>query len=128
MSAFVPDAAALLQAAADYLDGELLPTLQDYHRFQTRVTINVLRTLAREQRLAPAQQAAERERLAALLGHGGERDALDAELAAAIADGRRPLDDAALTEHLRLTLREALAINHPGWTEPPFPGPQGAPR
>jgi hypothetical protein len=56
MSTTVPDTPALLQAAADYLEGELLPTLPDYHRFQTRVTVNLLRLVERELRLAPAQQ------------------------------------------------------------------------
>jgi hypothetical protein len=129
MSHFVPDAATLLQAAADYLDEQLLPTLTGYHRFQTRITVNVLRTVTRELRLGPAQRDAERERLAALLGRDGEPTALQAELAAAIADGRQPLDDPVLIEHLRRTLREALAIDNPKWAAPDEPSaskPQGA--
>ena len=121
MSAFVPDAATLLQAAADYLEAELLPTLAGYHRFQTRISANVLRTVVRELQLRPAQHAAERERLAALLNHDGEPAALQAELATAIGDGHQPLDDPALIDHLRRTLREALAINHPNWAAPDEP-------
>ncbi|MFT3820879.1 MAG: DUF6285 domain-containing protein [Rubrivivax sp.] len=131
MSTFVPDAATLLQAAADYLEAELLPTLAGYHRFQTRITVNVLRTVTRELQLAPAQQEAQRERLAALLGtgHDGDAMALEAELAAAIVDGRQPIDDAALIDHLRRTLREALAIDNPKWASAEAPTsdkPQGA--
>ena len=129
MSAFVPDAATLLQAAADYLEAELLPTLAGYHRFQTRITVNVLRTVVRELQLGPAQREAGRERLAALLNHDGEPAALQAELAAAIADGRQPLDDPALVDHLRRTLREALAIDNPKWASPDEPSaskPPGA--
>lgn len=119
MTAPVPDAATLLQAAADYLEGELLPTLEGYHRFQTRVTVNALRIVMRELRLAPAQRAAERARLAALLGHDGDADALEAELAAALVDGTRSLDDPALVAHLRQTLADALAIDNPKWADAP---------
>lgn len=119
MSEPVPDAATLLQAAADYLEGELLPTLEGYHRFQTRVTVNALRIVMRELQLAPAQRAAERARLAALLGHDGDADALEAELAAAVVDGARAIDDPALVDHLRQTLRDALAIDNPKWADAP---------
>jgi hypothetical protein len=38
-----------------------------------------------------------------------------ASLAARIERGELALDDAALLAHLEASLREALAINHPGW-------------
>ena len=41
-----PKAAILLEAAVKYLESELMPTLDGYHRFQTRVTVNVLNTCA----------------------------------------------------------------------------------
>jgi outer membrane protein TolC len=117
----IPDAATLLQAAAQYLERELLPTLEGYHRFQTRVSINALRTAERELRLAAVQRDAERERLVRLLGHDGSIGALDLELADAIRDGRLPLDTPGLAEHLRATLREALTINNPKWIDPDEP-------
>ena len=112
----IPSAATLLQAAASYLDEDLLPTLDGYHRFQTRVVIHVLRTVVLEIALAPAHDRAETIRLAALLQHGGDADAPNAELGRAIADGRMALDDPELLAHLRQTLRDALAINNPKWT------------
>jgi hypothetical protein len=115
MPASKPDAAALLDAAIDYLEGELSPTLTGYHRFQCRVTLNVLAQVRRELALAPAQSEAERARLVALLGHAGERDELSRELAARIRGGEVALDDPALLEHLRLSLVEALRINNPKW-------------
>lgn len=120
MSTFVPDAPTLLRAAADYLEAELLPTLDGYHRFQSRVTLNVIRIVIRELELAPALREAERARLAALLGHDGELDSLDAEFACAIADGHRALDEPAVLDHLRQTLRDALSLHNPKWapTEP----------
>ena len=125
MSATVPDTPALLQAAADYLEGELLPTLPDYHRFQTRVTVNLLRLVERELRLAPAQQQAEAARLRALTGREGSLDELNAALADDILVGNVTLTDHELRQHLRQTLRETLQIHHPAWTqdeaEPPSP-------
>jgi hypothetical protein len=111
----LPPATTLLQASADYLEHELLPTLAGYHRFQTRVSINVLRTVQRELQLAPAHEAAEQTRLAALLQQGGDLEALNQMLAETLAEGRMPLDAPGLVEHLRQTLREGLAINNPKW-------------
>ena len=119
MPAIKPDAPALLDAAIDYLERELLPTLGGYHRFQCRVTVNVLAQVRRELGLAPAQAEAERARLIALLGHPGERDELSRELAARIRAGEFALDDPALLDHLRRSLVEALRINNPKWIEEP---------
>lgn len=117
MPASKPHAPVLLDAAIDYLERELLPTLTGYHRFQCRVTVNVLAQVRRELALAPAQADAERARLTSLLGHPGERDELSRELAARIRAGDLRLDDPALLEHLRLSLFEALRINNPKWIE-----------
>lgn len=121
MSRPVPDAATLVQAAANYLDAELLPTLEGYHRFQTRVVVHALRIVVRELQLGPAHRAEAHARLATLLGHDGDADALETELAAALVDGTRPLDDPALVEHLRQTLQDALAIHNPKWAGAPDP-------
>ena len=117
MPASKPDAPALLDAAIDYLERELLPTLGGYHRFQCRVTINVLAQVRRELALAAPQSDAERTRLAALLGHTGSRDELSRELASRIRAGNVPLDDPALLDHLRQSLVEALRINNPKWLD-----------
>ncbi|MGI4815714.1 MAG: DUF6285 domain-containing protein [Janthinobacterium lividum] len=135
MSNFVPPAATLLQAASQYLEGELMPTLQGYQRFQTRVIVNVLRIVERELRLSDAQISAEGARVAALLdaksidwaasadltaeadqpSASSANDALNASLCDAIRDGRFALDDPQLLTHLRETLRGALSINNPKW-------------
>jgi hypothetical protein len=110
-----PEAGVLLDAAIDYLERELLPTLTGYYRFQCRVTANVLAQVRRELALAPQQAEAERLRLVSLLGHDGTRDELSRELAGAIRAGRLALDDDALLDHLRRSLLEALRINNPKW-------------
>jgi hypothetical protein len=128
MPAIQPEAPALLDAAIDYLERELLPTLAGYHRFQCRVTVNVLAQVRRELALAPGHADAERARLVALLGAepddpDRDRDALSRELAARIRTGDIALDDPALLDHLRKSLVEALRINNPRWLgDPDAPG------
>jgi Domain of unknown function (DUF6285) len=110
-----PDAVTMLGAAVKYLEDELLPTLDGYHRFKTRVTINVLAMIKRELEMREGQAAAERERLTAILGHGGEVEELSSELADKIKSGAVSSDDAALRAHIRHILADALAINNPKW-------------
>jgi hypothetical protein len=113
----MPDAPTLLTAAVKYLEDELLPALDGYHRFKTRVTVNVLNTIRRELELRGGQAAAERTRLAAILGHDGEVDALSLELSERIRSGAIDLSDPALRAHLRQSVADALAINNPKWLD-----------
>lgn len=104
----LPPAGTLVQAAARYLEDELLPTLEGYHRFQARVTVNVLRIVERELRLG---------------GPLGDAAATRLALAEAIRTGQLPIDTPGLAAQLREGLRDALAINNPKWTttERPLP-------
>jgi len=111
----MPSAPILLAAAVKYLEEELLPTLTGYHRFQTRVTANVLNIVRRELELREPQSAAERERLRALVGHDGDTETLSGELSELIRRGAIDLNDAKLRAHLRQSLADALAINNPKW-------------
>ena len=111
----IPKAAVLLEAAVKYLETELMPTLAGYHRFQTRVTVNVLNTVRRELELRGAQADAERARLVAMLGHDGDVETLSIELAERIRSGAISIDDRALRAHVRQSLADALAINNPKW-------------
>ncbi|WP_232232590.1 DUF6285 domain-containing protein [Cupriavidus sp. amp6] len=60
MPEFVPEADRLLLAASDYLEKSLLPTLEGFHRFQTRVCINVLRIVIRELQLNESPRVSRR--------------------------------------------------------------------
>lgn len=110
-----PDSTMLLQAAAKYLEQELMPTLDGYHRFKTRVTVNVLNTIRRELELRASQAASERERLTMLLGRDGDVEELSRELSERIRSGAIALDDRTLGSHIRQSLKDALAINNPKW-------------
>ncbi len=110
-----PDATTILKAAVKYLEDELMPTLDGYHRFKTRVTLNAINIVRRELEMREKQTASERIRLAAILGHDGEVEALSRELAERIRDGSVSIDDPALRAHIRQSLADALAINNPKW-------------
>jgi len=117
MAASIPGADVLLQAASNYLESELLPTLEGYHRFQTRVTVNVLQIVLRQLRHGADNDAAESQGLSELLGHSGEVAALNRELAEGIREGRFPITDERLVAHLRGCLQAALAVNNPKWLD-----------
>jgi Domain of unknown function (DUF6285) len=111
----MPDAPTLLKAAINYLEEELMTTLDGYHRFKTRVTVNVLSTIRRELELRDGQAASEHARLVAILGHDGDLETLSRELTERIRSGAIALDDPALRAHVRQSLADALAINNPKW-------------
>ena len=111
----MPPSTILLTAAIKYLEEELMPSLDTYHRFKTRVTANALNIVRRELELRETQAAAEQVRLAAILGHEGEVEALSTELAEEIRTGAVPLDQPGLRDHLRQSLHDALSINNPKW-------------
>jgi hypothetical protein len=113
MADSVPPATTLLQAAARYLEDELLPTLEGYHRFQTRVTLNVLRIVERELRLEGERDGDG--------GCGGDPHAGRLALAEAIRGGELPIDTPGLAAQLRAGLAAALAVNNPKWTKPGEP-------
>ena len=110
-----PDAKTLLGAATKYMEDELMPTLNGYHRFKVRVTVNVLNTIRRELEMREGQAAAEHERLVAILGHEGDVETLSRELSERIRKGDFSLDDQRLRTHLKQCLSDALSIANPKW-------------
>ncbi|HJU10747.1 MAG TPA: DUF6285 domain-containing protein [Candidatus Binataceae bacterium] len=111
----IPDRSTLLTAAIKYLEEELMPTLSGYHRFQTRVTANVLNTVRRELDLREAQESAERSRLMTMIGHHGSVEELNQELCELIRTDLIDLDNPHLRNHIRQSLADALAVNNPRW-------------
>ena len=110
----VPTAAELVESVREWIEREA-EAGRPPNRFHARVAANVLSMVAREIELGPAQAVAHSARLARL----GVAD--DAELAAAIRDGR--LDDriAEVREAVREAVRDKLLVANPGYldrTEP----------
>jgi hypothetical protein len=110
-----PSAVQLVTAVREFLEHDVMTATDGRVRFHARVAVNVLDTVARELELGARFAAGEQQRAAALLGHSGEPDALERELAAAIRSGA--LDDAEddVRAHVRATVREKLLIANPGY-------------
>jgi hypothetical protein len=111
-----PDVQELLGAVRDFLLQDAQPQLEGRARLHARVAANVIGLVQRELALAPASDAAERERLRALLVRDGSLAELNAELARRIRAGAFATDDPALCEHLWSTALEKLAVDNPGYS------------
>jgi hypothetical protein len=112
-----PTAVELLDAVAGFLEQDAMPSLDARLRFHARVAANVLRILAREWELGPAQTARQQALLAGLLGHDGEPPELWVELGGAIRDGALDERRADVLAVLREITAQKLAIANPGYTE-----------
>lgn len=115
-----PTAAELLDAVREFLEDDLLPTLDGRLRFHTRVAVNALDTVGRELRHGPATDDDERQRLDALVGSsigGHDVETLARTLAEAIRAGTVDPDDPLLLDHLRRTARADVAIANPKWLD-----------
>jgi len=110
-----PDAGELVAAVREFLERDVMAETEGRVQFHTRVAVNVLNVVERELKLGPDLEPAERARAAALLGHDGEADGLERELAAAIRSGA--LDDRLdeVRVHVRATVREKLLIANPAY-------------
>lgn len=113
-----PPAADLVDAVRELLEREVIGRLEGDLAFQCRVAANALGIVARELRLGGALDAAERQRLAALLGREGSLEELANELARRIRSGSLAPDDPALLSSLRASVVDALRVNNPKWLGP----------
>jgi hypothetical protein len=110
-----PTAVELIEAIREFLEEDVMSSVEGRVRFHTRVAINALGMLERELRLGPELDAAERERLAAFLGHDGDLHRLQTELASRIRDGS--LDDRReeVLGAVRESVRAKLLVANPDY-------------
>jgi hypothetical protein len=108
-----PTAEELVVAVREFLTHDVMPATDGRVRFHARVATNVLGMVERELSLGAALKDAERTRAVALLGHDGELEDLERELAAGIRMGAFDdrLDE--VRSHVRATVREKLLIANP---------------
>jgi hypothetical protein len=111
-----PSAEQLVAAVRDFLERVAMPQLSGHTAFHARVAVNALAIVERELALGPEQDAAERERLRALLGHDGALESQNRELCREIRAGRIGPDTPGLLEHLRATTLAKLAVDQPGYS------------
>lgn len=110
-----PSAAAILDIAIAHLRDNLAPTLEGRAKFDLRVTISALGLVRRTLELTACSDAAERERLRALLDEDGDLETLNRKLCVRIRDGAVDLSTPGLGEHLRATALEKLAVDQPSY-------------
>jgi hypothetical protein len=110
-----PTAVELLEAIREFLQQDVMPAVQGRVRFHSRVAVNALGMLERELELGSELDAAERERLATLLGRDADLSTLTAELARRIRDGS--LDDRGdeVFGAVRESVRAKLLVANPDY-------------
>jgi len=111
-----PAPAEILAAVAAFLKTVTGPELAPHTAFQLRVAANALELAGRDITLSAAQDAAEQERLTALLGQTGGLFDLNTELARRIETGETDLTTPGVAEHLWTTTLAKLAVDQPNYS------------
>jgi Domain of unknown function (DUF6285) len=105
----------ILAAVARYLRDVVGPETKGHINFNVRVCANALEMMRRHLEIAPAAEAAERDRLKALLGMGGDLLALNAEFCQRLESGAIDPQAPAVREHLWETTLVKLAVDQPNY-------------
>ena len=108
-----PTPSEIIGAVAAFLKTQVAPQTTGALSFQARVAANALEMMRRQLDLAPAEDAAERARLTALLGRDGDLVDLNTELARRIEAGLADLSTPGLADHLWATTMAKLAVDQP---------------
>ena len=111
-----PTPAEIIGAVSAFVKAQALPELTPHAQFQMRVAANALELAKRDLDLSPAEDAAELERLTALLGRTGSLLDLNTELSRRIAAGEADLSTPGLAEHLWATTLAKLAVDQPNYS------------
>ncbi|MEM9254732.1 MAG: phosphotransferase family protein [Pseudomonadota bacterium] len=111
----LPMPTELLDGVVEFLKRELAPQLDAHNHFLARVAANSLSITRRYLAQGPAAERAEMARLQALLDDGGDLDSLRWALVNRLREGPA-LDTHELTDHLRQTVADQLAIDQPTYS------------
>lgn len=110
-----PTPIELTKAVADFLRNDITPLISGHQAFKLRVAINILDLVTRQLTREAGSDAAEVERLRALLGMDGSVTELNRALADRIAKGELDLATPGLAEHLWATTLDKLAVDQPNY-------------
>lgn len=110
-----PEIDDLLQGVAEFLRQDAMPNLTGRPAFHARVAANAIDLVRRELALGPAADARETARLEALLGHGGELAALNAEFCDRIRADEIGPETPGFAEHLWASTLDKLAVDQPNY-------------
>ena len=108
-----PSPSEIIGAVAAFLKNVVAAETTGATSFQARVAANALEMMKRQLDTAPAEDAAELERLRALLGADGTLADLNAELSRRIETGEIGLETPGLKDHLWATTLAKLAVDQP---------------
>ena len=110
-----PTPIELTKSVADFLRSDITPLISGHQAFKLRVAINILDLVTRQLTREEGSDAAEVERLRALLGEDGSVMELNRALAERIARGDIDLATPGLAEHLWATTMDKLAVDQPNY-------------
>jgi hypothetical protein len=111
-----PKPAEMLATVAAFLREVVIPEAKPRTAFQARVAANALDLVGRQLDIAPAEEAAEAERLKALLGRDGSLAELNAALAETLASGALDLTSPGVEAHLTATTLAKLSVDQPSYS------------
>lgn len=111
----MPSIDELLISVRDFLQRDVMMSTQGRTQFLARVAGNSVELVRRERAMGEAHRRAEHARLQALLDARGSLTALRRQLCQALRDERMPLDAPGLTDHLRQTVVNQVAIDQPAY-------------
>lgn len=106
----------IIGAVAEFLRAVVAVESNPRTSFIARVAANALEMSRRQMALSLAADAAELERLRAILGHGGDLAALNAEFADKIASGALDLASPGVAEQLWAATMAKLAVDQPTYS------------
>jgi hypothetical protein len=110
-----PTPVELTKSVADFLRNDITPLISGHQAFKLRVAINILDLVTRQLTREEGSDAAELDRLRALLGMDGSVTDLNRALAERIASGEVDLATLGLAEHLWQTTMDKLAVDQPSY-------------
>ena len=110
-----PDHTEILAAVAALMRETIMPLLSGHPNYQARVAANALDLVSRQIVLQPGYDAAERQRLTALLSRDGSLEDLNHALCEAIERHTITLATPGLAEHLWATTMAKLAVDQPSY-------------
>lgn len=104
----------LLSAVRHFLREQVLPELEGFKSYNTRVAANALGIVARELELGNGLAALDRQ-MAAELGLDADAVSIPGHIALALRDGQLPIDEKLLS-YLRKRTLLAIAIDNPKYS------------
>lgn len=111
-----PSPHEILCAIAAFLRNTVIRNSDPHTAFQARVAANAVDLVCRQLEFGAPGEAAEMQRLQALLGHTGTLAELNTALAEALASGVKGLSTRGVFEHLRATTLEKLQVDQPNYS------------